>query len=1073
MSEVAADPKQIFLAALEQSSAAELQSYLDEACGGNVEVRSRVEALLRAHGDVGNFLGGQPTQNPTVDEPIAERPGTAIGPYKLLQQIGEGGMGTVWMAEQTQPVQRKVALKIIKAGMDSRHVLARFEAERQALALMDHPNIAKVLDAGATPEGRHYFVMELVKGRPITKYCDEHRLTPKQRLELFVPVCQAIQHAHQKGIIHRDIKPSNVLVAPYDGRPVVKVIDFGVAKATGPRLTEKTLFTEFGQVVGTLEYMSPEQAELNNQDIDTRSDIYSLGVLLYELLTGTTPLDPKRLKETAFVELLRVIREEEPPRPSTRLSEPRDTLPLVSAQRQMEPAKLTRLIRGELDWIVMKALEKDRNRRYETANGFAMDVQRYLADEPVLACPPSAAYRFRKFARRNKRALASAGIVLTFFILLGGDVGWMARDRTARQHETERTVTAALTEAETLVGQGNKQMDDHPVQWHATAKLAQSAVEKAEELLKAGVGTEVLAAQVRQVRAAVYVAVTDSRLLVELDRIRLEQAVVNLKEGRFDDFRTAPLYAQLLEDYDVDPVAPEKAAARVRDSRLRDALLSALQDWARVTQDEAERRRVLKVHQLALPPDSLLERLVAAIIRRDTTKLVELAREPKVQYLPPATLVNLSRQLAEMKEWTAAERLLRAGLERRPGDFWLNHQLGMVLLDQQPPRADEAVVYLKVARAMRPDSPGAHLNLGFALYRKGDVDEAMRRLRAALQIDPNYAMAHYNLGYALYQKSQLDDAIIEYREAIRLNKDFAEAHSDLGNALRDRGLVDEAIAECREAIQLNKDFPAAHNNLGNALQTKGLLDEAIAEYREAIHLKQDYADAHMNLGGALIAKGLLDEAIVECGEAIRLDKEFPEAHMNLGLALRAKGELRQAVEELRLGDKFGSRDSKWDHAKARSLIRKAEQLLQIEERLRTVLEGKDQPKDAAERLLFAQFCQHQRKEYGAAARFYAKAFDDEPKLAETLNSHRYNAACAAALAGCGHGRDAAGLDARERVRLRRQALDWLAADLAAWSGGLEKDPVKARSAAASVLEHWLVDPDFVGVRGTDALAKLP
>jgi serine/threonine protein kinase len=289
------------------------------------------------------------------DAPLAatvpmETPGTIIGPYKLLQQIGEGGMGTVWMAEQTQPVQRKVALKIIKAGMDSRHVLARFEAERQALALMDHPHIAKVLDAGTIgfgvpplggglggaevglkaalqtgQGGRPYFVMELVKGVPITKYCDEHRLTPKERLQLFVPVCQAIQHAHQKGIIHRDIKPSNVLVAPYDGKPVVKVIDFGVAKATGQRLTEKTLFTEFGQVVGTLEYMSPEQAELNNQDIDTRSDIYSLGVLLYELLTGTTPLDRKRLKEAALMEVLRVIREEEPPKPSTRLSQSKDS----------------------------------------------------------------------------------------------------------------------------------------------------------------------------------------------------------------------------------------------------------------------------------------------------------------------------------------------------------------------------------------------------------------------------------------------------------------------------------------------------------------------------------------------------------------------------------------------------------------------------------------------------------------------------------------------------------------------------------------------------------------------------
>jgi serine/threonine protein kinase len=297
-------------------------------------------------------------------------------------------MGTVYMAEQSEPVKRLVALKLIRAGMDSRQVVARFEAERQALALMDHPHIARVFDGGATASGRPYFVMELVKGVPITRYCDENRLTPKERLELFVPVCQAIQHAHQKGVIHRDIKPSNVLVASYDGTPVPKVIDFGIAKAAGQQLTDRTLVTGFGAVVGTLEYMSPEQAELNALDIDPRSDIYALGVLLYELLTGSTPLEKKRLKEAAMLEVLRLIREEEPARPSMRLSST-DELPAVAAKRSLEPKQLSGLVRSDLDWIVMKALEKDRSRRYETANGLAADVQRYLADEPVLACPPS------------------------------------------------------------------------------------------------------------------------------------------------------------------------------------------------------------------------------------------------------------------------------------------------------------------------------------------------------------------------------------------------------------------------------------------------------------------------------------------------------------------------------------------------------------------------------------------------------------------------------------------------------------------------------------------------------------
>jgi eukaryotic-like serine/threonine-protein kinase len=410
--------KSIFLEAIEIESATERAEFLDKACAGNPLLRDKAEALLQAHENPQRLMDNLGAAAPTIDAPSSERPGTVIGPYKLLQQIGEGGMGTVYMAEQTQPIQRKVALKIIKAGMDSRQVIARFEAERQALAMMDHVNIARVFDGGATEAGLPYFVMELVHGVPITKYCDEHYLTPRQRLELFIPVCQAIQHAHQKGIIHRDIKPSNVLVAPYDGKPVIKIIDFGVAKATGQQLTDKTLFTDFGSVVGTIEYMSPEQAELNNQDIDTRSDIYSLGVVLYELLTGTTPLSRARLKEAAFAEMLRMIREEEPPKPSTRLSESKDSLPTISAQRQTEPAKLTKLVRAELDWIVMKALDKNRSRRYESANGLAMDLQCYLADEPVQACPPSAGYRLRKFVRRNRGAVTAA-LIVTAALLVG------------------------------------------------------------------------------------------------------------------------------------------------------------------------------------------------------------------------------------------------------------------------------------------------------------------------------------------------------------------------------------------------------------------------------------------------------------------------------------------------------------------------------------------------------------------------------------------------------------------------------------------------------------------------------
>ncbi|MHC4967655.1 MAG: protein kinase domain-containing protein [Planctomycetota bacterium] len=396
--------------------AAERASFLDEMCGSALDLRADVESLL-AHSDGGTSRIHLHSPDETPPEaiidrgPVSEGPGSRIGPYKILQQIGEGGFGVVYMAEQQAPVQRRVALKIIKLGMDTRQVIARFEAERQALAMMDHPNIARVLEAGATETGRPYFVMELVKGIPIVEYCNRGKLSTRQRLDLFLDVCHAVQHAHQKGVIHRDLKPSNVLVTLHDTKAVPKVIDFGIAKATSHRLTEKTLFTEFRYFIGTPEYMSPDQAEISGLDVDTRTDIYSLGVLLYELLTNTTPFDPVTLRQAGYGEIQRIIREVEPPKPSTRL----DTLVSQGADtaqhQQAEPGTLSRLMRGDLDWIVMKAMEKDRTRRYQSTSEFSADIERYLTGQAVMAGPPSVVYKFRKFVQRHRLGVTAAALI--------------------------------------------------------------------------------------------------------------------------------------------------------------------------------------------------------------------------------------------------------------------------------------------------------------------------------------------------------------------------------------------------------------------------------------------------------------------------------------------------------------------------------------------------------------------------------------------------------------------------------------------------------------------------------------
>jgi serine/threonine protein kinase/tetratricopeptide (TPR) repeat protein len=889
MSDVKADAKAIFLEALDCQGADALRRFLEQACGSDAGLRTRVEELLRAHRDAGAFLGGAEKQGATCDQPNGERPGTVIGPYKLLQQIGEGGMGTVWMAEQSQPVQRKVALKVIKAGMDSRQVIARFEAERQALAMMDHVNISRVFDGGATEAGRPYFVMELVHGVPITKYCDDNRLTPRERLELFVPVCQAIQHAHQKGIIHRDIKPFNVMVTLYDGKPVPKVIDFGVAKAIEQRLTERTLSTQYGTMVGTLEYMSPEQAEMDALGVDTRSDIYSLGVLLYELLTGSTPLTHKRLKEADYAEVLRMIKEEEPPRPSTRLSDSGETLTSISAQRHMEPAKLRELVRGELDWIVMKALDKDRNRRYETASGLAADVRRHLNDEPVQACPPSPGYRLRKFARRNKGPVLAASLVL--MALVAGIIGttWgMLRATVAEaeavQEAGEKTTALDEKEAALATAMANEirakaaQKDAQENLKDAIAAVDQMLTRVGDQRLKFVPQMEPVRRELLQDALTFYLKFLEKKS--DDPVIRREAAMGYLRVARIQYFlgqypEAEKAYRNLIRALeDLDGPTPLEPALRVRRLCFYFEFAGTL---AALGKDEEAMRNIRRAVEMA-------EKLAADFpdVSAYRTQLVS-ARN------------NLAGALI-VRQPDEAEKILRRTLPLADGAWDLegiHRVLGEVLLTARRfPEAEEAYRQaLKHAEKLAAESPAiTHIqsNLVHNLRRLATVLAATQRPREAekhlcrailvcdqlatsYQASPHYRNALASLqiehGEVLKQLGRPADAEKAYRLAVehyeKLATDFPtipmfqqaafDRRLGLGQLLVEAGRTQEAQQVYTEAATLSLKLPAefsarplvhwrglvrSHIELGRVLESDGSTQEAEAAFRQALAIQE-------------------------------------------------------------------------------------------------------------------------------------------------------------------------------------------------------------------------------------------
>jgi len=912
---MSADAKAIFLDAIDEADETRRRARLDEACAGDAALRNRVDELIASFQAAGSFLDKKPGEiRVTLDMPaVSEKPGTQIGPYKLREQIGEGGFGVVYVAEQERPVARKVALKIIKPGMDTRDVIARFEAERQALALMDHPNIAKVLDAGTTGEpgasatgandrrtpvahapgspGRPYFVMELVRGVPITEFCDERKLNTRERLDLFIDVCRAVQHAHQKGIIHRDIKPSNVMVTLRDDKPIPKVIDFGVSKALSSKLTEKTIYTAYGQMIGTPLYMSPEQAQLNEIDVDTRSDVYSLGVLLYELLTGTTPFDKDTLQKSGFDEMRRIIREVDPPRPSARISTLNaELLSTISAKHHIDPRKLSASLRGELDWIVMKALEKDRNRRYESASAFAADVARYLADEPVQARLASAWYRLRKLARRRKGAFAATAVLsLALLVAVGaiaGSLGWLARDREARQTRLAQQVELILDDVDRLMREQK---------WPE----ALAAARRAEAAIESGDADEATRQQLRTI-------LEDLRFIDRLERIRMERMAI--VDGNFDYGGADRKYDRAFRRYgvDVDRMPVHISLERLKSRpALAVTVAAACDDWVEVrwsiSRSDAGGRKRLTAIARAIDSNPLRDRLRATwgqdVTPRLQADLRRLAGSIDVDTQHPATLNNLAHTLRRAKLGDVAVQLLRRAQAAHPGDFWLNDALGRQLYWQRD--YEGAIRFHAVAVSIRPNSTAAHNNLGLALEKLGRRDEAVACYRRAIELDPRHANAHTNLGIALRHQGRLGEAVACYRRAIELNPPPVVACMNLGDILSQQGKLDEAIACYRKASEFAPENRLVLANFGNALLKRNKVKEFNACYRTATEFAPKDPHLHIDFGFTLLMHGKRDEAVAAFRNATRIAPKDDRVLARIGSSMLRYDLFKQSEPLLR------------------------------------------------------------------------------------------------------------------------------------------------------------------------------
>jgi serine/threonine protein kinase/tetratricopeptide (TPR) repeat protein len=870
--------------AVEIESESERREFLERICGGDAILRSKAEQLIANH-----FLAGSFLQQPTrLRETAAFSyeigiPEEQVGPYKLLEQIGEGGMGVVYVAEQSTPVKRRVAIKVIKPGMDTKEVVARFEAERQALALMDHPNIARVFDGGTTA-GRPYFVMELVRGLPVTDYCDKAKLSTERRLRLLVQICRAVQHAHQKGIIHRDLKPSNVLVTVIDGEPVPKVIDFGVAKAVGQQLSDNAVYTRHAQLIGTPLYMAPEQAELSGVDVDTRSDVYSLGVLLYELLTGTTPFEAEKFRTIGIDEMRRMIREDEPPRPSRRVStldaKARST---VSDRRGVDDRKLGRMLHGELDYVVMKALEKDRNRRYESATAFATDIERYLNDEAVEACPPSAGYRVRKLLGRNRKLIMIASVLGVALLVIAGSIGWASRDRSLRQASVVSRINGSLEDADKAYNAGN-------------LPEALGAARKAEGLLDTLPENDSLSLKVRK-------RVLEFDTAIQLNETFLE--AIGYLDGEGDFKPRLAKYERLYQRLGIDQSeTAEQIAAKVRERPVAVELAASLDQFVQThilsgkREDDPHCRKLMAAARLA-DLDPWRDQARLAWERNDLTKLDQLAQSSSVYDLPPATLRTIGHILffcfKNNSPGETARKFLRKVQRRHPDDLMLNLMLGSSLLYNKPTAPDEAAGFYRVVLAMRPDSPHMYNMMGRCMRFAHKWEEAVEYYRHAYRLKPDHRETQESMAEVLNRTGQFEEAAAFARSCLKHRSWSSLLWAHLGEALSHISGSDEAIAAYQKATKLDPKNARILVSLGAQLISSGQTEQGVAYCREAIKLKPKAANFHYEFGVALSKRGMWEEAAVEFRHVIELDPKSPLPHLDLGRYYLQKGNMEDAL----------------------------------------------------------------------------------------------------------------------------------------------------------------------------------